>query len=139
MSENLFADTEPSEIDDAQAGRLGDGGLHRWLTGWHASDDLGTEHRSAGGGGGGSGGELWMVVHVQIEPALPNGASQLTLSGPHGTQLARIDDGSIVRGDLSQTAAKLVEQWRSLCSEELLGNWALAQEPAALNTIEPLQ
>lgn len=53
--------------------------------------------------------------------------------------LVRIDDGSIVRGDLPRTAAKLVEQWRTLHSEELLGNWALAQEPAALNTIEPLQ
>ena len=53
--------------------------------------------------------------------------------------LVRIDDGSIVRGDLPRTAAKLVEQWRTLHGEELLNNWALAQEPAALNTIEPLQ
>lgn len=53
--------------------------------------------------------------------------------------LVRIDDGAIVRGELPRTAAKLVEQWRTLHSEELLGNWTLAQEPAALNTIEPLQ
>lgn len=53
--------------------------------------------------------------------------------------LVRIDDGAIIRGDLLRAAAKLVEQWRTLHSEELLNNWALAQAPSALNPIEPLQ
>lgn len=53
--------------------------------------------------------------------------------------LVQIDDGSIVRGGLPKTAAKLVEQWRTLHRDELLADWALAQEPASLNPIEPLQ
>jgi len=53
--------------------------------------------------------------------------------------LVRIDDGSIVRGGLPKTASKLVEQWRTLHREELLVDWALAQQPAALNAIDPLQ
>ena len=53
--------------------------------------------------------------------------------------LIRIGDGSIFRGGLPKTAAKLVEQWRTLHQDELLADWALAQQPAALNTIEPLQ
>jgi len=53
--------------------------------------------------------------------------------------LVRIDDGSILRGDLPKTAAKLVEQWRALHRDELLDDWALAQHPTALNPIEPLQ
>jgi hypothetical protein len=53
--------------------------------------------------------------------------------------LVRNDDGSIIRGDLPKTAARLVEQWRSLHQGDLSDNWTLAQEPAALSTIEPLQ
>ena len=53
--------------------------------------------------------------------------------------LIQISDGSMLRGGLPKTAAKLVEQWRTLHQDELLADWALAQEPAALNTIEPLQ
>jgi hypothetical protein len=53
--------------------------------------------------------------------------------------LISIDDGSIIRGDLPKTAARLVEQWRSLHHDELSANWTLAQEPAALSSIEPLQ
>ncbi len=53
--------------------------------------------------------------------------------------LIQIGDGSMLRGGLPKTAAKLVEQWRTLHQDELLADWALAQEPAALNTIEPLQ
>ena len=34
---------------------------------------------------------------------------------------------------------RLVEQWRTLHQHELTANWTLAQEPAALSTIEPLQ
>ena len=33
----------------------------------------------------------------------------------------------------------LVEQGRELHHDELVANWTLAQEPAALSTIEPLQ
>jgi hypothetical protein len=53
--------------------------------------------------------------------------------------LIRIDDGSIIRGHLPRTAARLVEQWRTLHTDELSANWAQAQEPAALSTIAPLQ
>lgn len=53
--------------------------------------------------------------------------------------LIRIDDGSTIRGDLPRTAARLVEQWRALHQGELATNWTLAQEPAALSGIEPLQ
>jgi hypothetical protein len=53
--------------------------------------------------------------------------------------LVRIDDGSTIRGELPNTARRLVEQWRELHHDELLANWSLAQEPAALLSIEPLQ
>ncbi|MGA9277426.1 DUF4160 domain-containing protein [Ilumatobacter sp.] len=53
--------------------------------------------------------------------------------------LVQIDDGCIVRGGLPKTAAKLVEQWRTLHHDELLADWELAQEPTSLNPIEPLQ
>ena len=53
--------------------------------------------------------------------------------------LVQIDDGSILRGGLPKTAAKLVEQWRTLHHDELLADWELAQEPTSLNPIEPLQ
>jgi hypothetical protein len=36
-------------------------------------------------------------------------------------------------------AARLVEQWRVLHVAALVKNWELAQEPAALGSIEPLQ
>ncbi|MEZ5375381.1 MAG: DUF4160 domain-containing protein [Acidimicrobiales bacterium] len=53
--------------------------------------------------------------------------------------LVRIDDGSLIGGELPRTAARLVEQWRSLHQAELLANWGLAQEPSALSAIDPLQ
>ncbi|WP_349257788.1 DUF4160 domain-containing protein [Iamia sp.] len=53
--------------------------------------------------------------------------------------LVRIDDGSIIRGELPKTAARLVEQWRVLHAAELEETWELAREPAALGSIEPLQ
>ena len=53
--------------------------------------------------------------------------------------LVNIDDGSLIGGDLPRTAARLVEQWRTLHIEELRANWSLAQEPAALGSIEGLQ
>lgn len=53
--------------------------------------------------------------------------------------LVRIDDGTIIGGRLPTTAGRLVEQWRKLHRDELTSNWALAQVPAALSSIEPLQ
>jgi hypothetical protein len=53
--------------------------------------------------------------------------------------LIRIADGSTIRGELPSTAMRLVEQWRTLHLDELVQNWALAQEPAAMSRIEPLQ
>ena len=53
--------------------------------------------------------------------------------------LIHIDDGSTIRGEQPNTAARLVEQWRNLHQDELLANWAVAQVPGALSKIEPLQ
>lgn len=53
--------------------------------------------------------------------------------------LVSIASGETIRGSLPRTAGRLVEQWRSEHVAELLANWALAQEPAALGAIEPLQ
>ena len=50
-----------------------------------------------------------------------------------------VADGSIIRGGLPRTAARLVEEWRALHETELRQNWVLAQTPAALSGIEPLQ
>jgi hypothetical protein len=53
--------------------------------------------------------------------------------------LIRIDNGSTIRGEIPRTAMGLVEQRRALHHDELLANWTLAQQPAALSRIEPLQ
>lgn len=53
--------------------------------------------------------------------------------------LVRLEDGVVIRGELPGTAARLVEQWRKLHEIELRQNWLLAQTPAPLLTIEPLQ
>jgi hypothetical protein len=53
--------------------------------------------------------------------------------------LVSIVSGETLRGSLPRTAGRLVEQWRSEHVEELLANWALAREPAALGAIEPLR
>lgn len=53
--------------------------------------------------------------------------------------LVRIDDGSVMRGEMPRTAIRLVEQWREAHVGELEENWARAQEPAALEAIEPLR
>jgi Domain of unknown function (DUF4160) len=53
--------------------------------------------------------------------------------------LVRISDGQLLRGALPRTAARLVEQWRGEHRSELVENWELAQVPAALRSIEPLQ
>lgn len=51
----------------------------------------------------------------------------------------RITDGVPIGGGLPATAARLVEQWRRMHLEELLANWQLAQVPAPLSAIDPLQ
>ena len=53
--------------------------------------------------------------------------------------LIRIADGATIRGELPATALRLVEQWRALHFDELVANWMLAPEPAALSRIDPLQ
>jgi hypothetical protein len=50
-----------------------------------------------------------------------------------------IVDGTVIGGRLPATAARLVDQWRTLHRSELLENWRLAQVPAALSPIEPLK
>lgn len=51
----------------------------------------------------------------------------------------RIDDGEVIEGSLPRTAARLVRQWLELHRDELMENWELAQIPAPLVAIEPLQ
>ena len=58
--------------------------------------------------------------------------------GEHEALIA-IGDGSVIGGGLPRTAARLVEQWRTERLDELIANWELAQVPAALDAIEPLQ
>lgn len=53
--------------------------------------------------------------------------------------LIRIDDGSLLRGELPRTAARLVEEWVDLHRDELGTNWDRAQAPEALVAIEPLR
>ncbi len=53
--------------------------------------------------------------------------------------LIRVDNGSTIGGELPKTAARLVEQWRAANEAELARNWDLAQVPAPLLSIEPLQ
>ena len=53
--------------------------------------------------------------------------------------LIRIDDGAHIGGHLPSTASRLVEQWRTIHRAELLHNWSLAQVPAPLSAIDPLQ
>ncbi len=43
------------------------------------------------------------------------------------------------RSDLPRTAARLVELWPIERQSELVAKWDLAQVPAPLGTIEPLQ
>ena len=53
--------------------------------------------------------------------------------------LVRIDDGTILRGDLPRTATRLVQHWCALHRLELVENWQRAQVPEALEAVEPLQ
>jgi hypothetical protein len=57
--------------------------------------------------------------------------------GEHEAQI-RIEDGSVLAGDLPRTARQLVEEWASLRRAELEANWARAQEPETLEPIDPL-
>lgn len=58
--------------------------------------------------------------------------------GEHEALIA-IGDGSVPGGWLARTAARLVELWRIERQLELIAKWDLAQVPAPLGTIEPLQ
>ncbi len=53
--------------------------------------------------------------------------------------LVRIDDGTIVRGELPRTASRLVREWAVLRRAELTANWDRAQAPTVLLPIEPLR
>jgi hypothetical protein len=53
--------------------------------------------------------------------------------------LVRIDDGSVLRGRLPRTAARLVKEWVQLHDEELMANWERSQKPEAIVPIEPLR
>jgi len=86
---------EPHLDSEQQDRFFADGGLHRWMTDWQATDDLDSDYRFAGSGGGGSGGDLWMDFHVQFDPAPPENANWLTFTRP---------DGIEVRVELSTTA-----------------------------------
>ena len=76
------------DLDSEQRDRFfADGGLHRWMTDWQATDDLGSDYRFAGSGGGGSGGDLWMDFHVQFDPAPPENAKRLTFTRSDGIEV----------------------------------------------------
>ncbi len=51
----------------------------------------------------------------------------------------RIEDGSVLAGEIPRTAARLVSQWLELHQDELVANWERAQEPSALLPIAPLE
>lgn len=51
----------------------------------------------------------------------------------------RIDTGEVIEGNLSARALRLVEEWRQLHQQELLNDWALAQNRQPLIKIEPLE
>lgn len=50
----------------------------------------------------------------------------------------RISDGSMLAGSLPATAARLVREWAEIRQIELVANWERAQQPDALEPIEPL-
>jgi len=58
--------------------------------------------------------------------------------GEHEAQI-RIDDGSVLRGFLPRTASTLVHEWLELRRSDLTENWRLAQVPAPLLPVEPLE
>ena len=56
----------------------------------------------------------------------------------HEAQI-RIEDGTVLDGELPRTAERLVRQWLELHRNELAENWRRAQTPEPLVAIEPLQ
>lgn len=53
--------------------------------------------------------------------------------------LVRIDDGSLLRGDLPRTARRLLSEWMETHRDDLMANWRRAQVPEPLVPIEPLR
>jgi hypothetical protein len=51
----------------------------------------------------------------------------------------RIETGEVIEGFLSSRALRLVEEWRLLHQDELVNDWALAQDRLPLIKIEPLE
>ncbi len=51
----------------------------------------------------------------------------------------RIDNGTIVDGNLSARTLRLVEEWRALHQAELFDDWTRARARQPLNKIEPLE
>jgi hypothetical protein len=51
----------------------------------------------------------------------------------------RIETGEVIEGSLSSRALRLVEEWRLLHQDELVNDWALAQDRLPLIKIEPLE
>jgi hypothetical protein len=48
-------------------------------------------------------------------------------------------DQAVIEGFLSSRALRLVEEWRLLHQDELVNDWALAQDRLPLIKIEPLE
>ena len=51
----------------------------------------------------------------------------------------RIETGGVIEGFLSSLALRLVEEWRLLHQDELVNDWALAQDRLPLIKIEHLE
>jgi hypothetical protein len=56
-----------------------------------------------------------------------------------GNAVICMDSGEVIEGNLSSRALRLVEEWRQLHQQELLNDWALAQNRQPLIKIEPLE
>ncbi|HEY5856256.1 MAG TPA: DUF4160 domain-containing protein [Aldersonia sp.] len=53
--------------------------------------------------------------------------------------LVRIEDGSVLRGELPRTARRLLREWVLLHRDELMANWERAQAGEPLDPVEPLR
>ena len=53
--------------------------------------------------------------------------------------IIKIIDYTVLKGELPPRALGLVIEWTSLHKEDLLRNWALSKEKAALAKIAPLE
>ena len=51
----------------------------------------------------------------------------------------RIDEGSVLAGELPGVAARLVKEWANMRRSELMEDWERAQVPEVLMPIAPLQ